>query len=68
MELLFVLGVIYLGGPIGVLLVILGAVGVARNKTPGEYGWPGLFLVIGVILLIAAVWLFFALANTNFGL
>jgi len=68
MELIVAIAAIYLGGPLALILIAWGGYKVARNKTPGEYGWAGLVLILGVILLIFAVGMFVSLSNTNLGL
>jgi hypothetical protein len=68
MGLIIVLGAIYLGGPLGLLFLLIGGLGIRRRKTPGEYGWPGLLVVLGIVLLIIAGLLMVELGNTNFGL
>ncbi|SMX32399.1 hypothetical protein [Octadecabacter ascidiaceicola] len=68
MELILALAAVYIGGPLGLLLVLIGAIGVWRRKTPGEYGWMGFVLIVGIILIVIAGILGLELSRTNFGL
>ena len=68
MGLIVVLGIIYIGGPLGILFLLIGVIGVRRRNTPGEYGWPGLLVILGVILLIIAGLSIVEIGRINFGL
>jgi len=68
MGLVPVLIAIYIGGPLGLLFVLIGLIKIRRNKTPGEYGWPGFLLIIGIILIVIAGLMGLELSRTNFGL
>lgn len=66
MVLIFALVATYIGGPVGVILAISGLIGLFRNRANGQSGRSGVVLLIGIVLMILAVWMFIALANTNF--
>ncbi|AKS46561.1 hypothetical protein SAMN05444287_1678 [Octadecabacter temperatus] len=68
MGLIIVIGVIYLGGPLGLFFLLVGGIGMYRRKTPGQYGWPGLLLILGIILVLIAGYFAIELSNTNLGL
>ena len=68
MDLILAIILIYGGGPLGLLLVLIGGIGLYRNTDPEKGGWSRLFLVIGILLVIFASWMFYELMDTNFGL
>ena len=68
MGLILALAMTYIGGPLGLLFVLIGLVRIRRNKTPGEYGWPGLLLILGIILIVVAGLLAIEISKINFGL
>jgi multisubunit Na+/H+ antiporter MnhG subunit len=73
MDIMIALVTSHIGGPIGVVFILLGVIGILRNKRASETGdaprgWPAPLIVVGVILVILAAGSITALANTNFGL
>lgn len=64
MDLIAVIAIAYIGGPIGALCVLIGLLGVWRKKQ----NWPAILIIAGAVLLAIAAGLFIELANTNFGL
>jgi len=68
MELIVVLIVIYIGGPLGVLFILLGGFGLWRGKNPEARSRAKTFLITGWVVLIAAALAFRTIANVNFGL
>lgn len=68
MEVIFIIIVIYVGGPIGLLMVLIGALGLWRGVDAVARRLAKLFLIFGGLLVIAAAWSFYVIAGVNFGL
>lgn len=68
MGILFALLVAYVGGPIGLVMMLIGGIGLLRRTDKTTYGWPGFLLSVGVLLAGLGGFMWVELANTNFGL
>ena len=63
MEVIAVIGMIYIGGPIGIVLILVGLALKLRTKNKGSS-----LLIIGVLICAIAGGLFYQLSQVNFGL
>ena len=63
MEIIAVIGMIYIGGPIGIVLILVGLGMMLRKKNRGST-----LLISGVLICAIAGILFYQIADVNFGL
>lgn len=68
MDLIAVIAIIYIGGPLGLLCLLVAAVQMARNRMRGtSYNTAG-WTVCGIAMVLVAGWMFYELSQVNFGL
>lgn len=68
MDLIVVIAIIYIGGPLGLLCLLIAAVQMVRNRVRGTSHNTAGWAFFGIILLLVAAGLFYQLSQVNFGL